>query len=99
MIGDGRLVQVLRQHRSRPWPAQPHFVRFARNFVEVWARRPYSLGCHYFQLIDQPLTGRGDGENRTIGWLDITDQPYEDLVRAARAVLPRIYEWHGDGDE
>jgi hypothetical protein len=68
--------------------------RYYANFVETWARQPYSLGCHYFQHADQPLTGRGDGENQTIGLVDITDQPHPDLDRALRASLPHIYEWH-----
>jgi hypothetical protein len=68
--------------------------RYYANFVETWARQPYSLGCHYFQHADQPLTGRGDGENQTIGLVDITDQPHPDLDRALRASLPLIYEWH-----
>lgn len=99
LIGEHHVTLASDRQAPPPWQVFNAQEREAyyRNFVQVWAQRSYSLGCHYFQLIDQPLTGRGDGENRTIGWLDITDQPYEDLVRAARAVLPRIYEWHGDG--
>jgi agarase len=68
--------------------------RYYANFVETWARQPYSLGCHYFQHADQPATGRGDGENQTVGFVDITDQPHPDLDRALRASLPRVYDWH-----
>lgn len=78
------------------WEAFPpeQRERYYANFVETWARQPYALGCHYFQHADQPPTGRGDGENQTIGLVDITDQPHPDLDRALRASLPHIYEWH-----
>jgi hypothetical protein len=98
LIGEHHVTLASDRQVPPPWQVFNAVEREAyyRNFVKVWAQRPYSLGCHYFQLIDQPPTGRGDGENRTIGWLDITDQPYEDLLRAARAVLPRVYEWHSE---
>jgi hypothetical protein len=100
LIGEHHVTLESPRQVPPPWKVfnAEERERYYKNFVEVWARRPYSLGCHYFQLIDQPLTGRFDGENRTIGWLDITDQPHEDLVRAATATLPNIYEWHDEGN-
>ena len=74
-------------------PAQRH--AYYVEFVEKWAAQPYALGCHWFQFADQPLTGRAsNGECDSIGFVDITDQPHEELVRAARVAASRIYEWH-----
>ena len=44
------------------------------------------------KLMDvQDNTGRGDGENYQIGFLTVTDQPYPELVMAAREVAASMY--------
>jgi hypothetical protein len=62
-----------------------------RNFVTSCLRHPRYIGTHWFQWRDQALTGRGDGENYQIGFLTVTDQPYPELVAAARDVGSRMY--------
>ena len=32
------------------------------EYVSSWASEPYFVGWHWFQLMDQPKAGRGDGE-------------------------------------
>ena len=67
----------------------------ARNFkrvVEGALRHPLFVGSHWFQYRDQPLVGRGDGENYQIGFVDVCDRPYPALIRAAREVGERMYE-------
>ncbi|MCX5758273.1 MAG: beta-galactosidase, partial [Candidatus Hydrogenedentes bacterium] len=50
-----------------------HYIRY----IESVAQCPAFVGCHWFQYIDEPTTGRWfDGENYTIGFLDVTDTPY-----------------------
>jgi hypothetical protein len=49
------------------------------------------VGCHWFQLRDQPATGRFDGENAPIGFLDLADTPYPEMVAAARRVAAGMY--------
>ena len=55
-------------------------------------QHPLMVGAHWFQYSDQPLTGRGDGENYRIGFVDITDTPYLEMIQAARAVAAKMYE-------
>jgi hypothetical protein len=56
---------------------------------------PFSLGLHWYQHVDQPLTGRGlDGENQMVGLMDITDRPHKTLVESLRTVSRNMYEWH-----
>jgi hypothetical protein len=55
---------------------------------------PSLIGAHWFQWIDQPNTGRGDGENYNIGILDITDRPYPDMVKAIKITFERLYDVH-----
>jgi agarase len=53
------------------------------------------VGCHWFQYVDQPVTGRSlDGENYNIGLVTITDTPYPELVEAAREVHREVHELH-----
>ena len=65
-----------------------------RYYVENAAAHPAVMGTHWFQWIDQPVTGRPDGENYNIGWLDVTDRPYTDLVEAAKLTHARLLDVH-----
>jgi len=62
------------------------------HYVESVAANPAFVGCHWFQYVDQPATGRPlDGENYSVGWVSVTDVPYPELVAAGRAVHERLY--------
>jgi len=52
---------------------------------------PLIVGTHWFQYLDQPLTGRGDGENFPIGFLDVTDTPYDELTKVTRDLGDHLY--------
>lgn len=66
-----------------------------KAYVESAAENPAIVGCHWFDYLDQPVTGRlWDGENAGIGFVDITDTPYPDMVKAAREENPRVYVQH-----
>ncbi|MBN2308316.1 MAG: beta-galactosidase [Candidatus Hydrogenedentes bacterium] len=65
------------------------FMEFVRSVVDC----PAFVGCHWFQFIDQPITGRtGDGENFNVGFVDVCDNPYPEMVDAARTVYSEVYE-------
>jgi hypothetical protein len=55
-----------------------------RNTLQALARLPYVIGADWFQYYDEPPQGRFDGEDFNFGLVDIHDQPYEALTRAAR---------------
>ncbi|MEN6426374.1 MAG: beta-galactosidase [Phycisphaerales bacterium] len=63
-----------------------------RSYLESALRNPCIVGTHWFQYKDQPTTGRGDGENYQIGFVDICDTPYPEIVKAARDVGYSMYE-------
>lgn len=64
-------------------------------YDEAFAKMPFSVGSHWFQHSDQPLTGRyTDGENQPVGFVDITDHPHPELSEAARQLTARIYQLH-----
>ena len=63
------------------------------EYVNSVLDHPQFVGAHWFQYIDSPLTGRAlDGENYNVGFVSVTDQPYEPLVDAAKRVNNKLYE-------
>ncbi len=65
-----------------------------RYYVEQCASHPAVIGTHWFQWLDQPAVGRNDGENYNIGFVDVTDQPYAELVAGAKLTHDRLLEIH-----
>ncbi|MBA7687445.1 hypothetical protein ES703_95908 [subsurface metagenome] len=64
-----------------------------KSYVRGALRNPYIVGTHWFQYKDQATTGRGDGENYQIGFIDICDKPYPETVQACREVGYTMYEY------
>jgi len=65
-----------------------------RYYVEQAAALPGFIGAHWFTWRDEPVLGRMDGENYNIGFVDVTDRPYPELVEGAKAthrLLPDIH--------
>jgi hypothetical protein len=69
-----------------------------KSYVQGALRNPYIVGTHWFQYKDQATTGRGDGENYQIGFIDICDKPYPEIVRACREVGYSLYEYRLKGE-
>jgi hypothetical protein len=65
-----------------------------RYYVEQCAAHPALIGTHWFQWLDQPATGRNDGENYNIGFIDVSDRPYAEMVSAAKLTHGRLLEVH-----
>ena len=63
-----------------------------RNYIEQGFARPELLGMHYFQWVDQPFYGRGDGENYNIGVVTTGNLPYPELTKAMSETNERIYK-------
>ncbi|WP_339476628.1 beta-galactosidase [Pseudomonas fluorescens] len=55
------------------------------NFLKQALNEPSIVGVHWFQFLDQPVTGRLlDGENGHFGLVGVTDLPYQGFVDAVR---------------
>ena len=65
-----------------------------RYYVENAAAIPSIIGTHWFQWWDQPATGRFDGENYNIGFVNVTDRPYKELIEATRETHKRLRDIH-----
>lgn len=62
------------------------------EYLRAALSNPHYVGAHWFQYIDEALTGRFDGENYNIGFVNVADAPYPELRDAARAVNRQIYQ-------
>jgi hypothetical protein len=65
-----------------------------RYFLEQAASIPGFVGAYWFEWKDEPVLGRMDGENYNIGFVDVTDRPYSELVEAAKIAHQRLYDVH-----
>ena len=63
-----------------------------RDYVQGALDNPIVVGTHWFQYGDQATTGRFDGENYQIGFVDFCDKPYQETVEACRTVGYSLYE-------
>jgi hypothetical protein len=78
----------------RPTQSQAERAKAYAKYVRSALAMPAFVGCHWFQYVDQPLTGRFDGENYNIGLVTITDTPYPKLTAEAREVNAQVYQLH-----
>ncbi len=65
----------------------------AARYLAAGISNPRIVGCHWFQWLDQPASGRGDRENHQVGFLDVTGRPYREFVQALSAatfLLPSL---------
>jgi hypothetical protein len=73
-------------------PDQPARAAMYRDYIRSVVDNPAFVGCAWFEYSDEPLTGRVyDGENYNIGFVDVTDSPYPEMVEAAKAVHAEAY--------
>ena len=62
-----------------------------RYYMHRCASHPYCLGAHYFTLNDQGYLGRFDGENYNIGFVDVCNKEYPELVEIAKKTNREVY--------
>ena len=63
-----------------------------KRYLTSALRDPRFVGAHWHQYSDDVSTGRFDGENFQIGWVDICDNPYPETIEAVRWVGDNLYE-------
>jgi len=77
----------------RPTDSQQDRAAKYKEYVRGALRNPHIIGTHWFQYKDQPTTGRADGENYQIGFIDICDRPYPETIQACREVGYDMYQY------
>lgn len=61
------------------------------SYLTNGLKNPQIVGIHWFQYADEPYTGRFDGENYQIGFVDICDKPYEETIEGVRSIGYGMY--------
>lgn len=61
------------------------------SYVRGALENEWIVGTHWFQYRDQATTGRGDGENYQIGFVDVCDTPNPEIIDASRRVGRDMY--------
>jgi hypothetical protein len=69
------------------------------NYVSSCIANKFIVGCGWFQYSDQPYTARPDGENYQIGFVDICDKPYDEIVAASRQIGGQLYQYRMERGE
>ena len=68
-------------------------ARMYKAYMQSVLEKPYMVGAHWFQYIDEPISGRAfDGENANIGFVTVTDIPYPELIQAVKEVTSTMYQ-------
>ncbi|MBN2451803.1 MAG: beta-agarase [Lentisphaeria bacterium] len=62
------------------------------RYVTSALNHPQVVGVHWHQFGDQATTGRFDGENFQVGFVDCCDSPYPETVAGIREVGYHLYE-------
>ncbi|NLS14220.1 beta-agarase [Vibrio sp. SM6] len=63
-----------------------------KHYMQSMVDNPYMVGAHWFQYLDSPATGRAwDGENYNVGFITIGDEPYVELIKAAKEFNRDLY--------
>jgi hypothetical protein len=87
----GALDRGLFHPGLRPVTDQRERGRAYARYVRGALANPCLVGTHWFQYFGQATTGRGDGENYQIGFVDVCDTPYPETVTACREVGYGLY--------
>ncbi|MCQ1060826.1 beta-galactosidase [Photobacterium sp. ZSDE20] len=72
---------------------QPERAKMYTHYMDSVLNNPYFVGAHWFQYLDSPATGRAwDGENYNIGFVTVADEPYVELIKAAKQFNAQLYD-------
>ncbi len=69
-----------------------------QNYIQGALRNPNIVGAHWFQYLDEPNTGRFDGENYNVGFVDICDNPFEELIDKVKETTYTMYEYRRENN-
>lgn len=87
MFWDGLKKAIDQKHRGEL------FIQYMLSALN----NPNIIGAHWFQYWDQPTTGRFDGANCQIGFVDTCDTPYFEFIDSVRQVGNIMYNYRASG--
>lgn len=63
-----------------------------KNYYKDAMKSPLIIGAHWFQYADQYTSGRFDGENGALGFIDICETPKYDMASALNEMSRKMYK-------
>lgn len=72
-------------------PSSKERTKSMKSYLKDAMRNPMIIGAHWFQYTDQYTTGRFDGENGALGFVDICDTPKYDMAAAMNEMSRKMY--------
>ena len=87
----GTLETGLLQPGLRYAADQKERAEFYGHYVKSALHNPYIIGTHWFQLVDQAVTGRPDGENYQAGFLTVGDVPQAEIISKSQELGTQMY--------
>lgn len=73
-------------------PTQEERGKACEFYMQRAIHNRHCVGIHYFEMNDQPLLGRFDGECMEHGAIDICNRPFNELVAHFKATADKLYE-------
>ncbi|WP_430931240.1 glycoside hydrolase family 2 protein [Saccharicrinis sp. 156] len=67
-----------------------------QEYIQSALRNKYIIGAHWFQYIDEPITGRFDGENYNVGLVNVCNVAYPELTGKIRETCYPMYTYRND---
>jgi len=83
MFWEGLKKAIDQKHRGE------QYARYMYSALQ----NPNYIGAHWFQYWDEPTTGRFDGENGQVGFIDTCDTPYSEFIESVRQVGHAMYNY------
>ena len=66
------------------------------DYVRSCLLHPNIIGTHWHQYSDQATTGRFDGEALQVGFTDVCDTPYPEVIKCCREIGREMYTLRND---
>ena len=102
----GKPIMLTEYHYGDPTQGQTSSIQMMdnehqkglayRNYVENAAATGFVIGAHWFEYLDQAVTGRWfqgfNGEGFGIGLLNVADRPYKDFLSSVMKTNYSIYD-------
>ncbi|MEG0767986.1 MAG: beta-galactosidase, partial [Clostridia bacterium] len=70
---------------------QTERTKACRYYAEQGFAHPFCVGMHYFEMNDQPVLGRFDGECMQHGLISMFNKPYAGLTHTFTYFAGRLY--------
>lgn len=77
---------------SSPVSCQEQRVKAYMHYFRQAIKHPNIIGAHWYTYFSQSLTGRWNGANKQIGFVDSCDTPYPGMVETSRKIARELYK-------